>query len=163
MQDKKRELIEFCHKDVVKFVDKQRSNFAYPHELLPKMRELGFFGINIPTEFGGSKISPIQNLITNRELAKIWLPLTTLYGIHLRANQYFISLANHKQKQHFLPLLAKGECILTHAFHEKSVREPEKFATQLSTAKNNLLLNGTKDWVINVRHCDLDISGASYL
>ena len=44
---------EFVKNDVAPIASDYDRNDIYPHELIPKLRELGLFGITIPIEYGG--------------------------------------------------------------------------------------------------------------
>lgn len=144
----------FGEQDVTPFLLENQNQSTYPQKLLSKMADIGLFGINIPEAYGGSKIPAPLNLPINRTLSRYSLVLPALYGIHLRASQYFVGLGTEQQKQDYLPKMTAGEIIATHAYHEKAVREPEKFATNLQEKNGKMLLNGTKEWVINAHNCD---------
>ena len=44
---------DFVKRDVEPIANTYDNEDIYPHELIPTMCELGLFGINIPTEYGG--------------------------------------------------------------------------------------------------------------
>ena len=147
----------FCKKEVVPYLSSTKGQPDYPASILRKMGEIGLFGINIPEEFGGSKLPISLNLQVNRIISKYWLALPALYGTHLRANQYFLELGTAEQKSNYLPQMASGESIVAHAYHEKAIKDPLKFRTQISEKDGKFFLSGTKEWVTNARDCDFMI------
>lgn len=147
------ELELFCKDEVLPFISSASKN-DYPHELLKRIGELGLFGFNIPKEFGGSSLPANLNIPINRLLSHYSLALPALYGIHLRASQYFTALGTEEQKKVYLTEMAKGKLISTHAYHEKSIRSPKSFTTAIYKKGEKYLLSGTKEWVINAHNCD---------
>lgn len=147
----------FCENDLHPFLKEHQYKHTYPTSLIKKMGEIGLFGINIPAEFGGSLFKAPLNLPINRHLSRYCLSIPALYGIHLRASQYWVGLASETQKQQHLKDIAQGNTILTHAYHEKSIREPKQFNTLLKKQSDKWVLSGTKEWVINAQNCDMFI------
>ncbi|MBO9468396.1 acyl-CoA/acyl-ACP dehydrogenase [Tropicibacter sp. R15_0] len=145
---------KFCASEVVGFLNEHQDSIPYPRDLIEKLAKLGLFGINIPEEYGGSKIPISENLHINRVLSKYWLSIPALYGTHLRANQYFIEIGTEDQKSETLPKMASGELIFAHAFHEKGRKKPATFATSVTKEGNAFLLNGEKEWVTNAEDAD---------
>ncbi len=157
MNDVLDEIDLFCKKEVVSYLSSNRGKPKYPKNIIRKMGEIGLFGINIPEEFGGSKLPISLNLQINRTISKYWLALPALYGTHLRANQYFLELGTAEQKANYLPRMATGENIAAHAYHEKAIKDPLKFRTNISEESGKFLLSGTKEWVTNAQDCDFMI------
>lgn len=149
------EVIErFCKKNINKFLDENGDNIPYPKDIISGLSEIGIFGINIPEEFGGSKIPMSENLQINRILSKYWLSIPALYGTHLRANQYFLEIGTNEQKKYFLPKMARGEWVFAHAFHEKAKKNPLIFSTYVEEDGDGFILNGEKEWVTNAEDAD---------
>lgn len=143
----------FCKREVVPFLESCKGTPTYPSDIIKKMGDIGLFGINIPELYDGAKVPISLNLNINRTLAKYWLALPALCGTHLRANQYFVKLATDEQKEHYLPKMASGEFIAAHAFHEKAIRNPLEFKTEIVEKNGKYFLSGTKEWVTNADNC----------
>lgn len=146
------ELEKFCSQEITSFFNAHKDTIPYPSDIVRQLSELGLFGINIPEEFGGSKLPISLNLEINRVLSKYWLAIPALYGTHLRANQYYLELGNPEQKSTMLPKMASGEQITAHAFHEKGKKQPATFATNVKRNGNSYILNGEKEWVTNAEN-----------
>jgi len=154
MEDELQVIEKFCENEIKTYIEKSEGNLQYPSDILKKLGKLGVFGINIPKEYGGSKLPISLNLQINKILSKYWLSIPALLGTHLRANQYFVELATDKQKEKYLPLMAAGEFIVAHAFHEKSIKNPLEFDTHIVEKNGEFFLTGTKEWVTNASDCD---------
>lgn len=140
---------KFGKKTILPFLEKSKENVKYPEDIIAKMGEMGLFGINIPKEYKGSKLPISLNLEINRILSKYWLSILALYGTHLRCNQYFMEIGTKEQKDKYLPKMATGEYIVSHAFHEKSIKNPLDFSTYIEKKDGKFLLHGSKGWVTN--------------
>lgn len=147
-------IIHFGETQIKGFLEKNQDKVPYPKSLVDQLAVLGLFGINIPEEFGGSKVPISLNLEINRVLSRYWLSLPALYGTHLRANQYIIETGTKEQKKLLLPKMADGSLIFAHAFHEKGRKKPSTFTTFVSRDGNAFLLNGEKEWVTNANDAD---------
>lgn len=145
---------KYCKSEVSKFLDSHQEDIPYPKDLIEGLARLGLFGINIPEQYGGSRIPISENLQINRVLSKYWLSIPALYGTHLRANQYFIEIGTEDQKSTTLPKMATGELIFAHAFHEKAKKRPSTFSTHVKREGSAFVLNGEKEWVTNAEDAD---------
>ena len=157
------EITNFCEKEIAPFLSKARDNLVYPGEIISGMADIGLFGINIPEQYGGSKLPISLNLEINKILSRYWLSIPALYGTHLRANQYLIDLGTEKQKNKYLPRMASGELIASHAYHEKAIRNPLNFDTNIKKEAGKFILTGTKEWVTNAYDSDFIIVVAKRL
>ncbi len=144
----------FCQTKIVDFLNTHAESLPYPKQIINDLAELGIFGINIPSEYGGSKLSISLNLEINRILSKYWLSIPALYGTHLRSNQYLIEIGTKEQKDTLLPKMADGSIIFAHAFHEKGKKNPLSFSTILKDDGQSFVLNGQKEWVTNAENSD---------
>ena len=51
---------DFTRKEVMPIIKEHDRNHTYPHELLPKMAELGFLGVCLPVRYGGAGLDYIS-------------------------------------------------------------------------------------------------------
>ena len=91
----------------------------YPHELYAKLAELGFLGIPLPVEYGGSGMGCVSSAIFQEELSKRLLPLQMTFQVSIvAAGMAILDLGTPAQKERFLPPLAQGKINFSIAFTE---------------------------------------------
>jgi (2S)-methylsuccinyl-CoA dehydrogenase len=90
-----------------------RSDADLPEEFIEKMSELGYFGLSIPEEYGGSEMGNVAMIITTEELSRASLAaagsLITRPEILAKA---LLSGGTEEQKKSWLPRLASGELMV---------------------------------------------------
>ena len=142
-----------CPKDLVRAVGDGDVDHS-PH-LWRKMAELGWTGLLLPEDCGGSGLSFLDLAVLLEEM-----------GYHLCPGPYISSTVvggyliqasgDEARKQDWLPRLARGELILTLAAAEPEGGTP-------STMKTSAVKNGD-DWVLNgVKLFVPDAGAADYL
>jgi acyl-CoA dehydrogenase len=91
-----------------------------PPSVLPFLKEHGFFGLNIPREYGGKSFSALGCSAVFGKLASRSLALSSLVLIPNSVGPAELLLAHgtREQKDHYLPLLARGEEIPCFALTE---------------------------------------------
>ena len=90
-----------------------RQDSDLPEEFISKMSELGYFGLSIPEEYGGSEMGNVAMIITTEELSRASLAaagsLITRPEILAKA---LLAGGTDEQKQEWLPKLASGELMV---------------------------------------------------
>jgi alkylation response protein AidB-like acyl-CoA dehydrogenase len=130
-----------------------------PDEVLDGLRELGCFGIKIPTEYGGLGFSQVTY---NRALSLVASRCGST-GAFLSAHQSIgvpqplLLFGTDAQKEEYLPRLAKG-ALSAFALTESEVgSDPANVATtaELSDDGSHWILNGEKLWCTNGPRAEL--------
>jgi alkylation response protein AidB-like acyl-CoA dehydrogenase len=94
-------------------LDPQRGDM--PAELLQHAAELGFFGILIPEEHGGSGLGCLEYCLVTEELSRAWMSV----GSVIRPMIGKQALSPEQQRE-WLPRMARGEALGAFAFSEPS-------------------------------------------
>ena len=82
----------------------------FPTELIPKMGELGLFGIMIPQEYGGAGLDAVSAAIIVEELARVDAAIALIVASHNSlCAAHILNFGSEMQKQKYLPPLAHGE------------------------------------------------------
>jgi len=90
-----------------------RNDELVPEEFIKKMGELGYFGLSVPEEYGGSGMGNLPMVITTEELSRVSLAAAG----SLITRPEILSKALHAggtdaQKAEWLPKLASGEVMV---------------------------------------------------
>lgn len=123
----------------------------FPAEQIKMMGELGFMGMMVSPEYGGSGLDAISYVLVIEELSKIDASASVVMSVNNSLVCY--GLEKHgttAQKQKYLIPLAKGEVIGAFCLSEP---EAGSDATAQSTTAidmgDHYVLNGTKNWITN--------------
>jgi acyl-CoA dehydrogenase family protein 9 len=126
---------------------------AIPAALWQGLREIGIFGLNIPTEYGGVGLSPTQYLKVLQEMAGIDMALALIPTAHLSIGTKGIVLyGSEAQKEKYLPKAASGDMLFAYALTEPDIgSDARHIATTavLSKDGSHYLLNGHKIYITN--------------
>lgn len=100
---------DFVKKDIAPIADAYDKDDIYPHELIPKMQDMGLFGINIPQEFGGLGLDFTTFAKIFEELSKGWMSVSGIIGTHHILGHIVAQYGTEEQKERILPKMATGE------------------------------------------------------
>ena len=113
---------------------------TYDRALWKGLAELGFLGVAIPEEFGGSGAGHLELAVLAEELGRVVAPVPVASSIYLAAEAIMIA-GTDAQKRKYLPALASGEKIATLALFEGK-GNPSPAAVKASVS--NGALSGVK-------------------
>ena len=123
----------------------------FPTEAVQKMGELGFMGMMVQPEFGGSGLDTISYVLVIEELSKV----DASAGVIASVNNSLVcwgleTYGDAAQKEKFLEPLASGKKLGAFCLSEPEAGSDA--TSQKTTAKDmgdHYLLNGTKNWITN--------------
>ena len=96
---------------------------VFRHDVIEGLSKIGFFGLAIPSAYGGSgaKLGDLGPLL--RALTFIHPDLAVLFEVHnfLGPVTPLLDFGTEEQKQHYLPKMAKGELLGSFALTEPGV------------------------------------------
>lgn len=101
---------EFAAAEIAPGASERDEQGRFPSELIPKIAELGLFGIMVPEEYGGSGYDAVSAAIIMEEIARVDAAVALIVGSHNSlCSGHILGFGNEQQKQTYLPPLAKGE------------------------------------------------------
>ncbi|KRS10436.1 butyryl-CoA dehydrogenase [Roseovarius atlanticus] len=119
----------------------------FPAANRDKLAELGYLGMFIPEEYGGSGAPVIQGTVFLEEMARVCFNTALVSQLYLNGPSRAISvLGSDEQKKRFLPDMAAGKKFIAIA-----ISEPEA-----GSAVTDLRTTATRDgdgWVLNGNKC----------
>lgn len=135
----------------------------FPADLVKELGELGFMGMMVPEEWGGSGMDTVSYVLAVEEVSRVDASL----GVIMSVNNSLVCFGLNKygtddQKDRFLRDLATGKKLGAFALSEP---EAGSDATNQHTLArrdgDSYLLNGTKNWITNGSTADVIIVMAS--
>jgi alkylation response protein AidB-like acyl-CoA dehydrogenase len=108
----RRTVREFAETELGPHVMEWDESQHFPMDLLPALAELGLLGIQLPEEYGGSAMSPVDYCICIEEIARVCPAIALSVAAHNGLCASHIAMfGTEAQKQQYLPRLARGEVL----------------------------------------------------
>jgi alkylation response protein AidB-like acyl-CoA dehydrogenase len=148
IQDTARKFAESELKPIAEEIDR---TMEYPVEMFKKMGEIGFMGLTVPAEYGGTGTDTVSYAITIEELSRACASTGLGVAAHNSlACGPLIILGTEEQKKKYLPELASGEAIGAFCLTEPHAGSDAANVKVTATKKGDkYILNGTKTFVTN--------------
>lgn len=145
-------LTDKCPKTLVREMEEDEK--GYPPELWREMAELGWMGLVIPEEYGGSGMTFLDLAVLLEEIAKACLP-GPFFSTVVLGGLPILNAGSDEQKQEYLPKIASGEAIFTLALTEASaVYDASSIAVKATADGDSYIINGTKLFVPDAHIAD---------
>ena len=127
---------------------------GYDHQMWGKMAELGWQGLVLPEEYGGSAADFLDMAILMEEMGRNILPGPFFSTIAFGALPV-LQFGTDKQKKKYLPGIADGASIWTMAFFEESAGyRPADIKIKAKRTSSGYLIQGEKIFVPDVHIAD---------
>jgi len=124
-----------------------------------EMAEMGWSGILIPEEFGGTGLGYLTLGLVLEETGRT-LTASPLVSTAPTATTALLLAGSDAQKKKYLPAIAEGKLIATLAVDEGPHHAPEKIALKAEKSGAGVKLNGRKTFVLDGVVADLIIVAA---
>jgi acyl-CoA dehydrogenase len=122
-----------------------------PQHLIDGMKELGLFGLSIPSEYGGLGFSVVQKALVHEMMGRGPWGLASFLSVHTGIGCVgIVRFANDEQKQHYLPKMATGEWIGSFALTEPGAgSDAGALSTKAEKKGDQYIINGRKIFITN--------------
>ena len=142
---------QFVHNEYLPVVAGHFRNGTFPVEIAARVAELGFFGSNLPQEYGCAGLNNVAYGLINQELERGDSGLRSFVSVQSGLVMYPIfAFGSEEQKRHWLPRLARGEAIGCFGLTEPDFgSNPGGMLTRARPVPGGYRLNGTKRWITN--------------
>lgn len=150
---------KFVDKELIPLEKKLKDGDRIPEEIIRKFRELGYFGITIPQDYGGMGAGILGYIVVQEELGRT----LDCFNLLISANNGIGSLGilyfgTEKQKKKYLPKLASGEWISAFALTEPGAgSDAGSIKTRAVKKGDRYILNGTKHFITRADISDIFI------
>ncbi len=142
---------DFAQNELLPGVIERDREMKFPMEQLRQMAELGFLGMMVSPEYGGSGMDTLSYVLAMEEIAKVDASAAVIMSVNNSLVCWGLeTFGTEVQKLKYLSKLATGEWIGSFCLSEP---EAGSDATQQRTLAEDCgdyyLLNGTKNWITN--------------
>lgn len=128
----------------------------FPKEQIEKLADLGFMGMMVKPEYGGSGMDTISYVLAMEEISKVDASVSVCMSVNNSLVCYGLQeFGTEEQKQKYLTPLAQGKKdgeLYIGAFLLSEPEAGSDATSQRTTAEDkgdHYLLNGTKNWITN--------------
>ncbi|UCB53222.1 MAG: acyl-CoA dehydrogenase [Candidatus Zixiibacteriota bacterium] len=128
-----------------------------PQEIYKELAGLGYLGMLLPEEYGGSNLDFVSYICAMEEFAKACAALEIALSVHNSlVCDAILKFGTEEQKKKYLPALARGEKIGAYSLTEPgSGTDAGSLRTSAVLQGDRYLVNGTKTFVTNGGIADL--------
>lgn len=154
---------DFATKELIPVADEldQAEEFAWDN--FRWMAKLGFTGMTLPSDYGGSEFDELSLALAIEEIAKACASTADILDAHLVLCAGVINrFGTEEQKHQFLPPLAQGEKVGSFAITEPDAgSDIGSITTEAVRQGDTYLINGQKTFITNGNVCDTVVVFAS--
>jgi alkylation response protein AidB-like acyl-CoA dehydrogenase len=136
-----------------------RDAIGFSRELWATFAEMGFAGLLIPEEHGGSGLGAVEAGVIMEEIGRTLMPSPFLSTAVLAASA-LTRAGSTAQQSEYLPKIAAGSLLSALAIDEGAKHRPANIAMQAARSGNGFRLNGAKALVVDGHVADLLIVAA---
>ncbi|MBI2485789.1 MAG: acyl-CoA dehydrogenase [Deltaproteobacteria bacterium] len=154
IRDVARDFAENEIKPVAAELDRQGK---FPTELVKKMAELGFMGIFVPEDYGGSGMDTFSYVLALEEICKACASTGVIMSVNNSlVCEPILRFGTEEQKREYLTPLARGEKLGCFSLSEPAAGSDAGSIRTTAIRKGDYyVVNGTKNWVTNGPEADI--------
>ena len=142
---------EFAEAEVAPHVAVWDREHHFPVDLIPKMGDLGLFGLVVPEEFGGADGDFTSLCVAIEELGRVdqSIGITLSAGVGLGINP-ILTYGTQEQKDHWLPDLVAGRTLAAFGLTEPEAgSDAGATKTRANLEGDHWVVSGTKAFITN--------------
>lgn len=148
---------EFSRKEVLPIAARMDEEDWFPEELFRKLGKMGYLGITVPEDYGGSGLDLMAQAIIQEELGYASASLALSYGAH--SNLCLDSLYRNGSefiRKNYVPKLASGEWLGALCLTEPaSGSDALAMKTTAEKVDGGYIINGSKTLITNAPYANL--------
>ena len=140
---------DFAEKEIRPNVMLWDESQEFPRDVFRKMGELGFMGVLVPQEYGGTGLSYNEYITVIEEVAKVCGSIGLSVAAHNSlCTNHILEFGNAEQKSKYLPKLASGEWIGAWGLTEANTgSDAMRMKCTAVEDGDYWVINGTKNWI----------------
>lgn len=150
---------KFCQTELAPLVSKAEALQEFPRDVYPKMAELGFLGISVPVEWGGSGLGKIEESIFIEEVAAVAGGFASSWMVQgCVLPSVIAAFGSDEQKRNYLMPMLRGEKIGSLAVTESEAgSDIRNISTTAKPDGNGFRIKGSKIFITQGTTCDFAV------
>lgn len=148
----------FGSENIAPFARQWEDEGTIPRDLLKQAGELGFGGMYVSEEYGGSGLSRLNATLVFEALSMSCPSVSAFISIHNMCAWMIDTYGSQELKKFWLPQLCAYDKVAAYCLTEPgSGSDAAALRTKAETSGDNLVLNGTKAFISGGNYADLYI------
>lgn len=150
---------KFVDDNVIPIIEDHYQKGTFPTDLIPKLGELGVFGMTLPQKYGGAEMNNVAYGLAMQELERGDSGVRSFASVQSALVMYPIyTFGSEEQREKWLPKLATGEKIGCFGLTEPDFgSNPGGMVTKAEKVDGGYKLNGAKMWITNGTLADVAV------
>lgn len=150
---------KFVDENVIPVIEDHYQKGTFPMNLIPKLGELGVFGMTFPQKYGCAELNNLAYGLAMQELERGDSGVRSFASVQSALVMYPIyTFGSDEQKEKWLPQLAAGEKIGCFGLTEPDYgSNPGGMVTKAVKIDGGFILNGAKMWITNGTLADVAV------
>src|SRR5678816_291954 len=147
---------DFAQNECLPGVIERDEKMKFPREQIMKLADLGFLGMMVSPDYGGSGLDTVSYVLAMEEISKIDASVSVCMSVNNSLVCWGLeTFGNEQQKEKYLTPLAQGkkdDQLYIGAFLLSEPEAGSDATSQHTIAEdmgNHYLVNGTKNWITN--------------
>lgn len=150
---------DFVKREISPYIEDWAQKAHFPYEIVKKFGDVGAFGPQIPSAYGGGGLDYISYGLIMQEIERGDSGMRSTASVQGSLVMYPIfKFGSEAQRKKYLPKLASGEMLgcfgLTEPDHGSN---PSGMTTNFKDMGDHFLLNGAKMWISNSPEADIAV------
>jgi alkylation response protein AidB-like acyl-CoA dehydrogenase len=148
---------EFADKEIAPVADRHNRESKFPLEIVKKMGRMGFLGMSVPEEYGGTGAGNLALVVALEEINRVCASTGVTMSVqNSLVNAPLLHWGSEDIKRKFLPKLASGEHLGAYALSEPgSGSDAAGLVTSAVKDGSEYVLNGTKNFITTGAEADI--------
>jgi acyl-CoA dehydrogenase len=153
----KKSVREFVDAELIPISQQVEDDDKIPDKVLNQMKELGYFGLPFPEQYGGLGVGYLGYCVALEELGRANAAYGNILGAHTSISGGTILLGgNEQQKEKYLKPMAAGKMLGAFALTEPSSgSDAASIRTTAFKKGDRYIINGQKLWITNGPYADV--------
>jgi acyl-CoA dehydrogenase len=153
----KRSVREFVENELLPIQQQVEEEDEIPAAVLTKMKELGYFGLPFPEQYGGLGLGYLGYTVALEEVGRANAAYGNIIGAHTSiCGGTILYGGNERQKERYLKPMAEGKLLGAFALTEPgSGSDAASIRTTAYKKGDKYILNGQKLWITNGPYADV--------
>lgn len=150
---------DFVKREISPYIEEWCQKAEFPRHIVKKFGEMGYFGPNIPPEYGGGGLDNISYGLIMQEIERGDSGMRSTASVQGSLVMYPIfAFGSEEQRKKYLPKLASGEMLGCFGLTEPDYgSNPAGMVTRFENKGDHYLLNGAKMWISNSPEADIAV------
>jgi len=141
---------EFVDREIIPVAKELEAKDEFPTKIIEGLRDMGAFGMRIPTEYGGLGLDLVTYALAIAELTRGWMAVSGIVNGQYIVGGMIAAHGTDEQKANYLPRLAAGEIRSCFSMTEPGAgSDVQSIITTAVRDGDEFVINGSKMWVTN--------------